>query len=54
MILTDIWFIGMIVLVIFQQGVIIWLTRKVINYGQKNLLCNSDNRTYTCNDRNRM
>lgn len=30
MITIDIWFIGMIILVVFQQGVIIWLTNKLI------------------------
>ena len=54
MITLDIWFIGMVVLVIFQQAVIIWLTRKVIKYGQKNLLYSDDNRTYPCNDRNNL
>ena len=54
MTLLDIWFIGMILLVLFQQGVIIWLPRKVVEYGQKNILYSSDSRTYTCNDRNRL
>jgi hypothetical protein len=54
MIELDIWFVGMMVLVIFQQAVIIWLTRKVIEYGQKNLLYSDDNRTYPCNDRNNL
>lgn len=54
MTLIDIWFIGMFLLILIQHGMIVWLTRKVIEYGQKNLLYSDDNRTYPCNDRNNL
>ena len=54
MITLDIWFIGMIILVILQQTVIIWLTRKVIKYGENSILRFNDSGSYTCNDRNNL
>ena len=52
MTLFELWYIGMILVVILQQITIMYLFRKVEKYGKDNLLHNFDNRTYTCNDRN--